>query len=322
MTLETSRRKLMIGAAGAAAAAITATTNQALGKAANEKFRTVSYVRKLGDLEVTTLLDGYFMFQQEWIKGLTPEEIAKSLEKVHFDPKSAFPLPVAAHLVRQGDKLTLMDSGVGSILGPTAGKLVGMLDNIGVKPDDISRIFVSHMHPDHIGSMFSDGKAVYNNASVHVSATDFTFWTDETNAAKAPDVVKPWYELARNVAKSYGDRIKTFDGEKDLGEGVSSVPLPGHTLGHTGFRISSGKDQLLLWGDSTALASMQFSHPQTGIVFDMDSDLAEKTRRKLLDMVTTDRMLVAGTHMPFPGFGYVDKRAEAYAWVPEEWQVQ
>ena len=37
-------------------------------------------------------------------------------------------------------------------------------------------------------------------------------------------------------------------------------------------------------------------------------------------MVATDRTLVAGTHLPFPGIGHVARSGDAYAWVPEAWQ--
>lgn len=122
------------------------------------------------------------------------------------------------------------------------------------------------------------------------------------------------------MSRAYRDRVKPLEGGADLGRGMQAVLTPGHTPGHMAYLFGSGREQLLLWGDSTSLASLQFRHPDTGVAFDTDSLQGAATRRRLLDMASIDRMLVAATHLPFPGFGHVAKRDDAYAWVPEEWK--
>lgn len=95
----------------------------------------------------------------------------------------------------------------------------------------------------------------------------------------------------------------------------------GHTPGLTGFRIESGTEQLLVWGDMAAVAAVQFSNPNIGVVFDVDTAQAAKTRIATFDMVAADRLLCAGSHLPFPAYGHVVKASgEAYRWAPEEWQ--
>jgi hypothetical protein len=51
-----------------------------------------------------------------------------------------------------------------------------------------------------------------------------------------------------------------------------------------------------------------------------DKDKAVATRKRILDMVATDKLFVAGFHMPFPGLGYVEKSASGYRWVPHSYQ--
>jgi glyoxylase-like metal-dependent hydrolase (beta-lactamase superfamily II) len=318
MTLSLSRRSLFASAAGATAATLLPISVRAEAQAAP---RVITYSRSVGDIEVTTLLDGYFLLEQAWVSGLDAPMIAEGLTAAALDPAAAVPLPITAYLIRQGKTLTLMDSGAGGSLGPTAGNLQAMLAGVGVDPASVDRIVLSHMHPDHIGGLLAGEAAAFANASVHVSDIERAFWTDPANAAAVPDAIKPWFDLAGAVLAAYGDRVAPFTGETDLGGGLSTVPMPGHTPGHTGYRISAGTAQALLWGDSTAIAALQFTHPDAGIVFDTDSAEAAVTRRKVLDMVVADRMLVSGTHMPFPGFGYVAARDGAYAWVPEEWKL-
>ncbi len=126
--------------------------------------------------------------------------------------------------------------------------------------------------------------------------------------------------MARAVADAYGERIETFEGQADLGHGVTSLPLHGHTPGHSGFIVDSGNDALLLWGDATAVAAYQFSYPEAGIAFDADGAQAAASRVKMYDMAVADRLTVAGMHLPFPGYGHVERSGGACTWVPEEWK--
>lgn len=314
-----SRRTLFKGAAGVAVAAALPAL-RATAQAAPAPW-VITYSRKLGDAEVTVLLDGYFLLEQAWVTALDPAEIMEGLTLAALDPGAAVPLPITATLIRQGDTMTLVDAGAGGSLGPTAGNLPAVLSGIGVDPAAINRIVLSHLHPDHIGGMLAGDAAAFANATVHVNETEIAFWTDPATETALPEAIRPWFTLAGGVLAAYGDRVTPFMGEADLGGGLSTVLMPGHTPGHSGFRVASGVEQLLIWGDSTAVASLQFTHPQAGIVFDTDSQEAAETRRRVLDLVVADRLLVSGTHMPFPGFGHVAQKDDAYAWVPEEWKL-
>jgi glyoxylase-like metal-dependent hydrolase (beta-lactamase superfamily II) len=314
-----SRRGLFTGVAGATVAAALPLHRATAQTSASP--RVTAYTRKVGEAEVTVLLDGYFLLEQAWVTALDPAAITDGLAAASLDPAAAVPLPITAYLIRQGDSITVVDAGAGGSLGPTAGNLPAMLAGVGVAPEAVTRVAVSHLHPDHIGGLLSGDAPVFANATLHVSDLDRTFWTDPANAAAVPEAIRPWFDLAGGVLAAYGDRVTPFSGDADLGGGLSAVAMPGHTPGHSGFRVSSGDAQLLLWGDSTAVASLQFRHPDAGIVFDTDSAQGAVTRKRVLDMAVADKLLVAGTHMPFPGFGHMASRDGAYAWVPEEWRL-
>lgn len=321
MTLTVSRRSLLATTGGATAAALLTTPQPALAQTASSGPRVITYTRTVGEVEITTLLDGYFLLEQAWVTALDPTVIAEGLSAAALDPAAALPLAITGYLIRQGESLTLMDAGAGGSLGPTAGNLVAMLAGIEVTPDQITRMVLSHLHPDHIGGALAGEATTFPNATVHLSGTELSFWTDPANVAAVPDAIRPWFDLAGAFVAAYGERVQPFEGDVDLGNGLSAVAMPGHTPGHTGYRVSSGVAQALLWADSTAVASLQFAHPDAGIVFDTDSAQGAATRRRVLDMAVADRMLVSGSHMPFPGFGHVAKRGDAYAWVPEEWKL-
>ena len=68
------------------------------------------------------------------------------------------------------------------------------------------------------------------------------------------------------------------------------MPLPGHTPGHSGYHITSGDEQLLIWADITHMADIQIRRPEVTIGFDVDPDQARATRMKVLDQVASDRL--------------------------------
>lgn len=317
-----SRRSLFGSLAGATALAAIGAPRITLAQtaAAPTGPRPVIYDRRVGDMTLTTLLDGYFGLGQDLLTNADQAVVAAGLKAAYLDPAAAIPVPVSTHLIRSGADITLIDAGAGGAFGPTAGRHLAALEASGVTPDAVTRIVLTHMHPDHIGGLVTEAKAVFPNATLHVSATDLAFWTDATIAASVPDSAKPFFALAASVAKAYGARVMPFDGDADLGGGLTAIAMPGHTPGHTGYRLSSGTDQLIIFGDTAAFASLQFSNPGIGISFDADGAMAVETRKKVLAMLAADKIAVAGSHLPFPGVGHVDARGDAFAWVPEEYK--
>jgi glyoxylase-like metal-dependent hydrolase (beta-lactamase superfamily II) len=122
------------------------------------------------------------------------------------------------------------------------------------------------------------------------------------------------------VISAYGNRVKRIALESEVVSGVRTVPIPGHTPGHIGVHVSSGSDQFLMWSDVVHAQSLQVARPDWSISFDSDPELAARTRVRVFDQVATDRIVVAGSHLAFPGLGYVVKRTEGYDFAPVMWR--
>jgi len=280
-----------------------------------------AYRHKVGAFEVIALNDGAIDIPLAMYPKADPAEAAQILEATG-GAKDKIPTPVNAFLVNTGDKLVLIDSGAGKLFGPTVGQFAANLAALGVDPASIDIIAMTHLHPDHFGGMLdAQGKIAFPNAQVFIAEGDMKFWLDEAIAAKVPADSKPFFDQARMMIGPYVAGKKTsfmVDG-KEVVPGVTAMAAPGHTPGHTMYRVTSGAETLLIWGDIIHSAALQPGHPDWAIAFDSDPDMAIATRRRVFDMAASDKLTIAGAHVPFPGIGHVVKADVAYAYVPAYW---
>jgi len=155
-----------------------------------------------------------------------------------------------------------------------------------------------------------------------LSEEELNYWFSDEKMAAVPEK-KMMFDLARKNIGPYKDagQVETFKLGADLGGGIHSLALPGHTPGHSGLRISDGMEQFLIWADLIHIPAVQFEHPDISIAFDTDPDMAKTTRAKILAEVAADRLRIAGMHLVFPGIGHVTKNGSGYAFEPQAWEM-
>lgn len=274
--------------------------------------------RLIGDVLVTALNDGMFEGSFDFLANFPTAE-AEALHRASF---RAVPprLAVNNFLVRTGERIVLVDAGCGGVMGPDMGHLTHNLAALGIAAGDIDTVLCTHLHPDHVGGLVDGaGQAVFPNSELVVHQADHAFWGDDATLAGATsDQDKGFVQLARTTIAAYRDRTRLLTRGEAL-PGISILPEPGHTPGHSGWLIASGGDSLLIWGDIVHMPGVQFPRPQVGMSFDVDGAQAIETRRRIMDMTATDGLRVAGMHLDFPCFGHVVRAVEGYAFVPEVW---
>ena len=248
------------------------------------------------------------------VLGMEPDEKERLAGLKTTDP---LPISVNAFLLERGGRRALIDAGAGHTMGPTLGKLPDHLRALAVAPEEIETIFLTHLHPDHSNGLVDDaGRPHYPNAELIVHQTEAAFWLDRDEASAPNDRIRRGIANNRLSTAPYRGRLRTVpDGEAM--PGISAVLMPGHTPGHTGWLIQSGKDGLLIWGDLVHLAAIQIPRPDTGLVYDVDPQMACATRKRMFDRIAADKLRVAGAHMDFPGFGAIVRKGTGFAFEPD-----
>ncbi|MFL1876421.1 MBL fold metallo-hydrolase [Hansschlegelia beijingensis] len=322
MTAMSRRTILAAAAAASAASGVASGTARAAAPAAGRQAPGV-YRYNVGSFEVTALTDGVARrpLDASFVRNAPVEDVRQALDQA-FLSTDKVSIPFTCVVVNTGGRLVLIDAGTGGFLAPTAGQLYENMAAAGVDPKAIDMLLVSHFHPDHIaGLRLKDGTAAFPNAEVLVPQAEWAFWMDEGQMSRAPDALQPAFKMVRRVFEPMAREVRKFEREAELTPGITALPAPGHTPGHTAFRLSSEGKDLIIWSDVTNHPALFVRNPGWHAVFDMDPELAETTRRRMLDMVAADRLPIAGYHFPFPAVGHIARRGTSYTFVPVMWDA-
>jgi glyoxylase-like metal-dependent hydrolase (beta-lactamase superfamily II) len=267
----------------------------------------------LGDFEITALNDGTTSLPvDKLLTNIKPEEVAAHLTKAHFTP----PVETSFNgfLINTGSKLVMVDSGAGSMFGPTLGKLVANLKASGYQPEQIDEIYITHMHGDHVGGLVKDGQAVFPNAIVRADKAESDYWLNPANAEKVPDNMKGGFKNAATAIGPYQalGHFKPFEGAVELVPGVKSQPTHGHTPGHSTYVVTSKDQKLVLIGDMIHVGAVQFPDPNATLAFDSDQKSAQVERLKLFADAAKQGYLLGAAHISFPGMFYLHSQGKGY----------
>lgn len=268
---------------------------------------------KLGDYTVTSLYDGYVELNGKLFKGRPASTIANLLKQSR--QSQSIYTSINAFLLDNGKQVVLIDAGGSAALSGSMGKLLSSLKMSGYEPEDISTILLTHLHPDHIGALAQDGKMTFPNAHLYVSEAEAAHWLAPSR--NSGDL--PYFQGTRQAIAPYqqASRLHTLAPHRTPIAGVQAVSLPGHTPGHLAYRVSSGNESLLFWGDTVHNFVLQFTDPAIYIDFDQDSKNARISRTKILQDAQKSGEWIAGAHMPFPGIGQVLTAGKnSYRWLP------
>jgi len=258
------------------------------------------YTLKVGQYEVYILVES----ERDGNTGIlvgADEAVIK-----RYIPAEGFKHTANAVLIKAPKQNILIDTGTGA-----GGIIVDKVKKLGVQPENIDAVLITHLHGDHFGSLQKDGAAVFSKAKVYLSAKELEYFTKTQVNQGAVAALAP-----------YGSRVTPFEpGElgkklKEIVPGISPIAAYGHTPGHTLYLIENGKDKLLIIGDLLHIALVQFPVPEISATYDMDQKAAASVRRQVLDYAAKNKIPVAGMHIVYPGTGSVSVEGSGFKFTP------
>jgi glyoxylase-like metal-dependent hydrolase (beta-lactamase superfamily II) len=253
----------------------------------------------VGEIECHLIPDGSFTSSPSIpFANAPPEELAAALER-SLDEHGLLTTPCNCLLIRAGDELALVDTGLGELatsMGAAAGRLLESLQAVAVRPGEIAHIVISHAHPDHIGGLTRDGKPVFSRARHYIAEAEWSFWTSAESLAQLSPAMAGPAQVHLPPLHEAGLVELVGDGVEPM-PGVRLLATPGHTPGHLAVEIG-GRAVFLA---DAVLHEIGFEHPEWTGVMDVHPDLAVETRLQLIGRAADARAVVAGYHLRAAG---------------------
>ena len=267
-----------------------------------------AFTFRIGELQAVALKDGDLLVPND---GSTfamgePAEAVNALLAAAGQATDQLHLDIQPLLVRSGERVLLFDTGAGDESWANGGQLAAALAEAAVEPAQVTDIFLSHRHGDHVGGLRNDdGKLAFPNATIHMSAAEWEALQSDKGST--------------GLVTAIESKVAQFKAGAELVPSVvTAVAVDGHTPGHSAYRISSGNEHLLYIGDTAHHHVISVQKPEWTVQFDEDAPVAEASRRALLQRAVDENLRIYAVHFPYPGLGRFQAKGEGFVWVAED----
>lgn len=272
---------------------------------------------RVGAASLTILSDGGITLPASMLaRGVAPAEVRAALAQAGLavdTTQSALNVPV----LELGDDLLLFDCGAGRNFLPTTGRLPQSVETAGIDPAKVTQVLFTHAHPDHLwGALDEFDTPAFPNATYHIAQAEWDFWFAPDVFARLPEERHAFAAGAQRVLKALDPQLKRFRPGEEIVSGLAAFETGGHTPGHVSFEVRTGSERLMILGDVFTHPVLSFGHPDWATAFDQEPERAAATRRRVLDRLASEKVLVSTYHLPAGGLGRVERQGTAYRFVP------
>lgn len=271
----------------------------------------------VGKLDVAVICDGYIKLDAGAVMGLIPRVMWEPIiGPQNIDAEHRMRLSLNCMVVRSGDDILLVDTGIGDKLTGAVrerafpgeyGLLLDGLASLGLTPADITVVANTHLHADHCGwntTRDPDGtlRPTFPNARYFIQAGEY-------EAAMHPNERTRGTYFAENFEPlASSGQLELVEGEVELMPGARFWATPGHTQDHASIALSSGGETAIYTGDLVHHA-VQVERPAWIAAFDILPLQSLESKKKLAERALRENALLICVHNPFPGTGRLTESA-------------
>lgn len=277
----------------------------------------------LGDFRVWVVSDGSYTYRDPattfFIDAPTDHLRLKMRERgIDLDRWFEFVSDYSCLLIDTGPRKVLIDTG-GGRLSASTGELSANLEALGMTPDRVDTIVLTHAHPDHAGGNVDvTGRSAFPASRFTMALAEWDYWTSRPDLSRLR-ISAHLQQVLANIGRDYLEPIRSqvdlVTPDVEVVPGITLLGTPGHTPGHVAVDISSRGEHLLDVSDAI-LHTLHVEEPGWNASVDLSPNDAAESRRRLLHRAVAEHALVHGFHFPFPGLGRVEPLGEGFTWKP------
>lgn len=279
---------------------------------------------RVGAFDIAVVSDGTMRLDGGAVFGIVPRVLWEPVVgRDRIDAEHRIPLGLNCMLVRRGEHLLLVETGLGNKLAGALrekvfpgeyGYLLERLRQLGLGPEDITAVANTHLHADHCGwnTVRRDGELVptFPRARYFVQRGEFEAAMNPNERTRATYLAENFEPLIRT------GQLELVDGEAEIIPGVHFLPTPGHTADHASVVLSSGGETAIYTGDLVH-HEVQLERPAWIAAFDVLPLLTLEAKKRLAEWALRERALLICVHAEFPGVGRLVERDGRWRFTPE-----
>lgn len=310
---------------------------------------------KVGAIDIIPLYDGQMVSraQAAFPAAGTPEF---EPHRLYITPDRKRVTHLGAFLVRAGDRLIMVDAGLGPDIGEyrpgsadaallgaydqlwrdygrdetfvrerrdalgeqrvEAGSLGDSLRRAGFEPGDVTDVVATHLHPDHMGWVSRNGEPYFPNAAVWCHEADAAYFLGPSSPDETAFKVMFGVESTKRRMEPVMGHVQTWDRPVVLAPGVETRWLPGHTPGNGAVVVASGGERAIMLGD-TVHCALELIDENFSFGADTDPHAAHEAKMTIIREIEDGAVPVASPHFPELRFGRLLRRDAERRWTWE-----
>jgi glyoxylase-like metal-dependent hydrolase (beta-lactamase superfamily II) len=255
---------------------------------------------EVGAFSIEGISDGSFAVPPTFLFNKTDQDWQQHSR--FLDGDGMLPIEMGGFLMRGGDRLAVIDTGIGPHASERTGTFMRNLAAAGVQPSDVTDVVLTHLHFDHLGWATDGEQRLFDQATYRCHEADWEFFMGAEPFDDSRAVSLMGGRGSAELLPPVADRLETWSGDETIFPGLDVRSAPGHTPGSTVIVVSSGSGRAMLLGDVVHCPAELLSDDWE-MIGDVDRQLAQRTREALARELEGSNIPAAATHFPGLQFG-------------------